>query len=176
MAKALSGRERLSRLHDQGYTDKQIAQVTGWSKSSIGAMRRGEQATGKADAAIREFYGAGKRAKETFLSGQVTLPSAKEARPPSVWERAKGLLKERFDNDEKVVATIKYQDGSRQMLYQHGGIEAGEIKNVRRDFGKQAKRQSRGNKGAPAGGLSESPPFDIEIDWNDVADIEFEAY
>ena len=174
MAKALTPKQKLSRLHDQGFSDAKIASALGWSKSSVGRVRRGQQSGEKIAPAVNQFFKLGKRAKETVISGAIPLPSAKPKAPAkgevraavekaviSPLMRAEGKLAVKFEGEEKVVVYVEMADGSTRVLYARGGIEAREIKgDLRGAIESQEGRQYRG-KAEP---------------WDDVVDIRVEAY
>lgn len=138
MAKRLTTRAKISRLHDQGFSDRKIADVTGFSPSSVGRIRRGQQSGEKIAPAVSEFFKLGKRARANVAEGTIPLPSAKPAtaikmkrkiaeRFVSPMDRAKGKLTQ-YSADTKVVVQLTNKEtGKSRTLFAHGGIEAGEI-------------------------------------------------
>jgi hypothetical protein len=172
MGKRLTTRAKISRLHNQGFSDQQLANVTGFSKSSVGRIRRGQQSGEKIAPAVNEFFKLGKRAKETVVSGAIPLPSAKPAtavrmRPSVVerivspLERAQGQLAVQ-DRDAMVVVQVTLKGtGKSRTLFAHGGVWRGQIEgNLRGAISKQYGSQYRGEP----------------IDWDDVTDITIEEY
>ena len=172
MAKKLTTQAKIARLHNQGFSDSQIANVTGFSKSSVGRIRRGQQSGEKIAPAVNEFFKLGKRAKQNVVSGAVPLPSAKPAtairmkpsiveRIVSPLERAAGQLSVQ-DRDAMVVIQVTMKGtGKSKTLFAEGGIWRGQIEgNLRGAISKQYGRQYRGD----------------ELDWNDVVSIDVEEY
>src|SRR4030095_12306879 len=122
MAKKLTTQAKIVRLHNQGFSDSQIANVTGFSKSSVGRIRRGQQSGEKIAPAVNEFFKLGKRAKQNVTSGAVPLPSAKPVKEPKakaapalvitdpidlIFENAEKSLA-RFADKTKVVLNVQY--------------------------------------------------------------------
>lgn len=177
MPKKLTPQAKAQRLHAQGFSDRQIARATGFSPSSVGRVRRGQQSGEKIAAPLSEFFKLGKRAKETVVSGAIPLPSAKPARPSKVREviakivsplrRAEGKISQ-LDGDAMVVIQITSKStGKSRTLFARGGIEVRDIRgDLRGAIEAQAERQG-GNRN------SESPR---EIDWDDVVDIDVQEY
>src|SRR4030095_13426644 len=172
MAKKLTTQAKIVRLHNQGFSDSQIANVTGFSKSSVGRIRRGQQSGEKIAPAVNEFFKLGKRALQNVVSGALPLPSAKPAtaikmRPSIVerivtpLERAEGQLSVQ-DKDAMVVIQVTMKGtGKSKTLFAHGGVWRGQIQgNLRGAISKQYGIQYRGD----------------ELDWDDVISIDVEEY
>jgi hypothetical protein len=172
MAKKLTTQAKIARLHNQGFSDSQIANVTGFSKSSVGRIRRGQQSGEKIAPAVNEFFKLGKRARQNVASGAVPLPSAKPAtairmkpsiieRIVSPLERAEGQLSVQ-DRDAMVVIQVTMKGtGKSKTLFAHGGVWRGQIQgNLRGAISKQYGIQYRGD----------------DLDWDDVISIDIEEY
>lgn len=180
MGKRLTPQAKAQRLHAQGFSDRQIAKATGYSASSVGRIRRGQQSGEKISAPLGEFFKLGKRAKETVVSGAIPLPSAKPAPAPkgrvraavekaviSPLRRAEGHISQ-LDGDTMVVVQITSRStGKSRTLFARGGIEVREIRgDLKGALTAQAQRQ---------GGNVDSIS-DPKIDWDDVVDISIEEY
>lgn len=179
MGKRLTTQAKISRLHSQGYSDRQIANVTGFSKSSVGRIRRGQQSGEKIAPAISEFFKLGKRAKESVASGAIPLPSAKPAtairmqrkvaeRPISPLKRAKGKLSQYSADTKVVVQMTSKETGKSRTLFAHGGIEAGDLRGYSGGFGAAIAAQVDSQYGE-----DEDP---IDYDDYDMWDIDIEEY
>jgi hypothetical protein len=170
MAKRLTTRTKIQRLHNQGFSDRQIANVTGFSKSSVGRVRRGQQSGEKIAPAVNEFFKLGKRAKQNVASGAVSLPSAKPATAirmkPSIerivtpLERAEGKISQLDKSSEVVIQVTMKGTGKSRTLYARGGVWVGQIKyDLRGAIESQYGRQ-----------------YDGDFDWDDVVDIDVQEY
>jgi len=172
MGKRLTTQAKITRLHNQGFSDSQIANVTGFSKSSVGRIRRGQQSGEKIAPAVNEFFKLGKRARQNVASGSVPLPSAKPAtairmkpsiveRIVSPLERAEGQLSVQ-DKDAMVVIQVTMKGtGKSRTLFAHGGVWRDQIQgNLRGAISKQYGIQYRGG----------------DLDWDDVVSIDIEEY
>lgn len=172
MGKRLTTQAKIQRLHNQGFSDGQIANVTGFSKSSVGRIRRGQQSGEKIAPAVNEFFKLGKRARANVASGAVSLPSAKPApaskRKPSriiesvtPLERAAGQLVVQ-DSDAALVVQITIKGtGKSRTLFAKGGTSKEHLQgNLRGVISQQYGVQYRGDA----------------IDWDDVISIDIEEY
>jgi|SRR4030095_4185423 len=170
MAKKLTTQAKIVRLHNQGFSDSQIANVTGFSKSSVGRIRRGQQSGEKIAPAVNEFFKLGKRARQNVASGALPLPSAKPAtaikmRPKvierivSSYERAAGQLSQYRAGEKVVVQFTSKQTGKSRTLFAHGGIEAGDLKSGQ-PFG-------GGGFGAAVAAQMDSQYGDDDVDYSD---------
>jgi hypothetical protein len=144
----------------------------GVSVSSVGRAERGETKGGTIAAPAREFFNLGKRAKANVVSGQYVLPSAK---PPkgetfiekvekvvlSPIEKAEAKLNNFYDNDKVVIYVNVKGSGRSVVLGSRGGIKVGTI------LGAPSLEDFLGAQGGDQG---------YEIDWDDVASINFEEY
>jgi hypothetical protein len=172
MGKRLTTQAKITRLHNQGFSDSQIANVTGFSKSSVGRIRRGQQSGEKIAPAVNEFFKLGKRARQNVASGAIPLPSAKPARATKAkrsiierivtpLERAAGQLSVQDRNAMVVIQVTMKGTGKSKTLFAEGGIWRGQIEgNLRGAISKQYGRQYRGD----------------ELDWDDVISIDVEEY
>lgn len=181
MAKRLSAAKRISRLQSEGYSRRQIAAATGYSTSTVGRIARGESKGEKILGALREFAGLGKKAKAEVVEGKRRVAQAKPAPPPrpvkappapprvpSALERAEGYLAgaERGGIEKVMIHVTSKSTGMSRTLFAKGGIDVDAIRgNLRGAMETQAARQ--GNN---------SNISDREIDWDDVAEIEFDEY
>lgn len=177
MPKRLTPQAKAQRLHDQGFSDRQIAKATGYSASSVGRIRRGQQSGEKIAAPLNEFFKLGKRAKANVVSGVIPLPSAKPApakAKPSIVERvvefispmrrAEGKISQ-YDADTKVVVQLtNKQTGKSRTLFARGGIEAGEISG---NFGSAIAAQGESQYG---------DDDDVDYADYDIWDIDIDEY
>lgn len=173
MAK-LSTRVKLSRLHNQGFSDQKIANVTGFSKSSVGRIRRGQQSGEKIAPAVNEFFKLGKKAKANVVSGSISLPSAKPAQASkatkekaytaetvSPLRRAEGQVSELPKDAQVVVLVTSKRTGKSYSLFARGGIWIGQIKyNLKEAITSQYGIQYNGEG----------------LDWDSVIDIDVQEY
>jgi hypothetical protein len=171
MPKKLTTQAKIARLHNQGFSDSQIANVTGFSKSSVGRIRRGQQSGEKIAPAVNEFFKLSKRAKQNVASGAVPLPSAKPATAvrmkPSIverivtpLERAEGKISQLDKSSEVVIQVTMKGTGKSRTLYARGGVWIGQIKyDLRGAIESQYGRQ-----------------YDGGFDWGDVVDIDVQEY
>lgn len=192
MAK-LTTQAKIKRLHSQGFSDRQIASVTGYSKSSVGRIRRGEQSGAKITPAVNEFFGLGKRAKQNVVSGAIPLPSAKPPAPaparrpakgkhpnaPKIAKAMKALLKLDAKGVDKVVVYINVPGSGKSLtLGAHGGLSINTIlsaPSLHAFLEEQALRQGYPLKLLPDD--EESKPGDEDWEETDLIDsIEFEEY
>jgi hypothetical protein len=171
--KKLTTQAKMQRLHNQGFSDSQIANVTGFSKSSVGRIRRGQQSGEKITPAVNEFFKLGKRSRQNVASGAISLPSAKPARATkgkarvavenaliSPLRRAEGQAAALPKDSQVVVQVTIKGTGKSRTLYAHGGVWIGEIKNdLRGAITSQYGRQ-----------------YDGGFDWDDVIDIDVQEY
>jgi hypothetical protein len=159
MGKRLTTQAKMQRLHNQGFSDGQIASVTGFSKSSVGRIRRGQQGGEKIAPAIDEFFKLGKRAKENVRAGLISLPSAK-LKIVSPLRRAEGKISQLDKSSEVVIQVTMKGTGKSRTLYARGGVWVGQVKNdlkgaIESQYGRQ---------------------YDGGLDWNDVIDIDVQEY
>ena len=189
----LTTQAKINRLHSQGYSYNQIASVTGFSKSSVGRIARGQQSGERIAPAINEFYGLGKRAKGNVVSGAIPLPSAKPPSPAPAQRAVKGkhpnaakiakalkaLLKLDKKGVDKVVVYINVPGAGKSLtLGAHGGLSINMILgagSLHEFLQEQAKRQGYPLKLLPED--EESRPGDEDWEEVDLIDsIEFEEY
>jgi hypothetical protein len=171
VAKKLTTQAKIQRLHNQGFSDSRIANATGFSKSSVGRIRRGQQSGEKIAPAVNEFFKLGKRSRQNVASGEISLPSAKPAtavrmkrsiveRIVTPLERAAGQLSVQ-DKDAMVVIQVTMKGtGKSRTLFARGGVWRGQIKDdLRGAISSQYGRQ-----------------YDGGFDWDDVIDIDVQEY
>lgn len=169
----LSNRAKILRLRGQGFSDRDIANVTGVSVSAVGRARRGQTSGDTFGAALGEFFGLTKRAKQNVISGEVSLPSAKPAREvkakPSIierfgvtpLERAAGQLVVQDSDAALVVQVTMRGTGKSRTLFAHGGTSKAHLmSNLRGVISSQYRSQYRGDS----------------IDWDDVISIDIQEY
>lgn len=77
MAKKLPPQTLLSRLKDD-FTYDQLSEATGYSKRQLQRIKSGQASGAKAEAAIREFYDLGKRAKASAVAGESRITERRE--------------------------------------------------------------------------------------------------
>lgn len=77
MAKKLSPQTLLSRLKDD-FTYGQLREATGYSERQLQRIKSGKTSGAKAEAAIREFYDLGKRAKASAVAGESRIKERRE--------------------------------------------------------------------------------------------------
>lgn len=77
MAKKLSPQTLLSRLKDD-FSYKQLSEATGYSERQLQRIKAGQASGAKAEAAIREFYDLGKRAKSSAVAGESRIKERRE--------------------------------------------------------------------------------------------------
>lgn len=193
----LTTQAKINRLHDQGFSYSQIASVTGFSKSSVGRIARGQQSGERIAPAINEFFGLGKRAKSNVVSGAIPLPSAKppaqravkgkHPNAPKIAKAMKALLKLDKKGVDKVVIYLNLPGAGQSMtLGANGGVSINEILAARslKDFiEQQSERQSRNSKSFSVRKVKLLPD-DVDSrpgseDWESVDlidSIEFEEY
>jgi hypothetical protein len=171
MGKRLTAQAKMQRLHNQGFSDSQIANVTGFSKSSVGRIRRGQQSGEKIAPAVNEFFKLGKRSRQSVASGAISLPSAKPAtavrmkpsiveRIVSPLERAEGKISQLDKSSEVVIQVTMKGTGKSRTLYARGGVWVGQIKyDLKGAITSQYGRQ-----------------YDGGFDWDDVIDIDVQEY
>lgn len=170
----LSNQAKIKRLRSQGYSRADIARVTGSSVSAVGRAERGQTKGDSFSAPLSEFFKLRKKAKASAVKGEISLPSAKPARPSksksvvekiveivSPLRRAEGKASE-LDGDSMVVVQVTLKGtGKSKTLFARGGIWIGQIKyDLKGAISKQYGIQYNGDP----------------LNWDDVIDIDVQEY
>jgi Helix-turn-helix. len=172
MGKRLTTQQRIRRARAEGFSRKDLAKAYGVSISTVGRAERGQTSGASIEAASREFFGLGKRAKSNVVSGAVSLPSAKLPKGETLLEKVETVvlspiekfeskMNNLFDNDKIVIYINVKGTGKSVTLGAHGGIKVSTILSA----------PSVGDFLAAQGGDQ-----GYEIDWDDVVSINYEEY
>lgn len=170
MAK-LSNQAKILRLRGQGFSDREIANVTGASVSAVGRARRGQTKGDSFGAALGEFFGLRKKAKQSAIAGEYSLPSAKPAKATKArtivdrivtpLERAAGQLAVQYNDASLVVQITMKGTGKSKTLFARSGTSKAHLQgNLRGVITKQYSSQYDGDS----------------LDWDDVISVDIEEY